>query len=104
MLFQFYNVDIFTDVAVQFQTTSYTVSSQSSNSVEICVKSTSKGTSEEFVIIAETDSTISEVLTISKLVMNLYIVQIQHTSHIVPQHFPLWLTVKIQLQLSATTF
>ena len=92
-----------TDVTVKFQTTSYTVSSQSSNSV-LCVTSTSKGTSEEFVIIAETNSTISEVLTISKLVMNLYIVQIQHTSHKVPQHFPLWLTVKIQLKLIATTF
>ena len=56
-----------TDVAVQFQRTSYTLSSQSSNSVEICVKSTSKGTSEEFVIIVDTDATISEVLAISIL-------------------------------------
>ena len=56
----------FTDVAVQFQSASYTVSSQSSNSVEICVKSTSKGTSEEFVIIPGTN-TRSEVLTISRL-------------------------------------
>ena len=51
-------------MAVYFQRTSYTISSQYNNSVEICVKSTSKGTAEEFVIIAETDSTISEVLTI----------------------------------------
>ena len=62
----------FADVAVKFQTTSYTVSSQYNNSVEICVKSTSKGTSEEFLIIAETDSTKSEVLTISRSVIKLY--------------------------------
>ena len=82
-------------MAVQFQRTSYTVSSQSSNSVKVCVKSTSKGTSEKLVIIADTDSTISEVLNISTLVMILYIVQIQHTSHIVPQDCTLRLTVKI---------
>ena len=51
----------FSDVEVQFERTGYTLSSQSNNSVEICVKSTSKGTSEEFLIIAETDSQISEV-------------------------------------------
>ena len=53
-------------MTVQFEKTSYRLLPQFSNSVEICVKSTSKGTSEEFVIHAETNSTISEVLTISR--------------------------------------
>ena len=60
-LCDFNSTIFFSDVEVQFERTGYTLSSQSNNSVEICVKSTSKGTSEEFLIITETDSQISEV-------------------------------------------